>query len=120
MQRRLESVVDPGAVPEKVAGGFAFTEGPVFSRLGYLLFSDIPPNRIMKWQRGKVTVFRENSNGTNGLTFDHAGRRPARCQRRMRSPERRSAGPQPAEALRSRQRREKRACLRHRRRRRAP
>ncbi len=64
----------PASAPEKVAGGFAFTEGPVFSRLGYLLFSDIPPNRIMKWQRGKVAVFRENSNGTNGLTFDHQGR----------------------------------------------
>ena len=64
----------PAPAPEKVAGGFAFTEGPVFSRLGYLLFSDIPPNRIMKWQRGKVAVFRENSNGTNGLTFDHQGR----------------------------------------------
>src|SRR5262245_4239199 len=63
-----------GSTPEKVAGGFAFTEGPVFSRLGYLLFSDIPPNRIMKWTRGKVTVFRENSNGANGLTFYHQGR----------------------------------------------
>jgi len=28
----------------------------------------------MKWERGKVTVFRENSNGANGLTFDHQGR----------------------------------------------
>ena len=74
MQRRLESVVDPGAIPEKVAGGFAFTEGPVFSRLGYLLFSDIPPKRIMKMSRGAVAVFRENSNGANGLTFDHQGR----------------------------------------------
>src|SRR6266851_3956026 len=74
MQRRLESVVDPGVVLEKVAGGFAFTEGPVFSRLGYPLFSDIPPKRIMKMSRGAVTVFRENSNGANGLTFDHQGR----------------------------------------------
>ena len=60
--------------PEKIASGFAFTEGPVFSRIGYLLFSDIPPKRIMKWQRGTVTVFRENSNSANGLTFDHQGR----------------------------------------------
>ena len=59
---------------EKVAGGFRFTEGPVFSRLGYLLFSDIPAGRIMKWERGEVTVFREKSNGANGLTFDHQGR----------------------------------------------
>lgn len=70
----LEKLVNPKAVPEKVVGGFAFTEGPVFSRIGYLLFSDIPANRIMKWSHGKVTVFRENSNSTNGLTFDHQGR----------------------------------------------
>ncbi len=70
----LEKLVNAGAAPEKVAGGFAFTEGPVFSRRGYLLFSDIPANRIMKWEKGQVTVFRENSNGTNGLTFDHQGR----------------------------------------------
>lgn len=63
-----------GSAPEKIVGGFAFTEGPVFSRRGYLLFSDIPPNRIMKWERGKLTVLRENSNGANGLTFDHQGR----------------------------------------------
>jgi gluconolactonase len=63
-----------GSSVEKIAGGFAFTEGPVFSRRGYLLFSDIPANRIMKWERGKVSVFRENSNSANGLTFDHQGR----------------------------------------------
>lgn len=70
----MERLVDPNARPEQVAGGFKFTEGPVFSRLGYLLFSDIPANRIMKWDKGALTVFRENSNGANGLTFDHQGR----------------------------------------------
>ena len=70
----MDKLVDPKAKVEKVAGGFAFTEGPVFSRIGYLLFSDIPPKRIMKWQAGAVTIFRENSNGANGLTFDHQGR----------------------------------------------
>src|SRR5437660_1090083 len=74
MQELQKVVVDPNAPPEKIAGGFAFTEGPVFSRRGYLLFSDIPPNRIMKWSRGAVTLFREKSNATNGLTFDHQGR----------------------------------------------
>jgi len=59
---------------EKVAEGFGFTEGPVFSRRGYLLFSDLRARRILQWERGKVTVFRENSNGSNGLTFDHQGR----------------------------------------------
>lgn len=70
----LEKILGSNPAPEKVAGGFSFTEGPVFSRRGYLLFSDIPANRIMKWTKGDVTVFRENSNGANGLTFDHQGR----------------------------------------------
>lgn len=59
---------------EKLVGGFTFTGGPVFSRIGYLLFSDIASNRIMKWWQGSAAVFRENSNGASGLTFDHQGR----------------------------------------------
>jgi sugar lactone lactonase YvrE len=70
----LEKVIDPNARPEKIAEGFKFTEGPVFNRRGYLLFSDIPNNRIIKWERGKQSTLRENSNGANGLTFDHQGR----------------------------------------------
>ncbi|MCX6619671.1 MAG: SMP-30/gluconolactonase/LRE family protein [Acidobacteria bacterium] len=80
MQLELERLADPKAAPEKIAGGFTFTEGPVFSRLGYLLFTDIPANRIHKWEHGKLTVFRENTNGANGLTFDHQGRLLA-CER---------------------------------------
>lgn len=71
----LNDVVQSGAEVEKVLSDFAFTEGPVFSRIGFLLFSDIPRNRIMKYTPGKpVEVFRENSNGANGNTFDHQGR----------------------------------------------
>ena len=66
--------IDPAAKPVQIATGFAFTEGPVYSRRGYLLFSDIPAQRIHKWERGQTTVFRENSNKANGLTFDHQGR----------------------------------------------
>src|SRR5437016_4246120 len=68
-------------------GGFAWTEGPVWvPDAGYLLFSDIPNNRIVKWQEGKGTSdflkpagytgdrtdLREP--GTNGLTLDYQGR----------------------------------------------
>lgn len=71
----LEDIVERGAKVEKVLSGFQFTEGPVFSRLGFLLFSDIPANRIYKYTPGQPQeVFRENSNGANGLTFDHQGR----------------------------------------------
>jgi sugar lactone lactonase YvrE len=67
-------LVDKNAAIKQVATGFTFTEGPVFSRRGYLLFSDIPNQKIHKWERGQVTTIRENSNNANGLTFDHQGR----------------------------------------------
>ncbi len=71
----LEDILESGAQVEKVLSDLKFTEGPVFSRLGYLLFSDIPADRIMKYTPGEpVQTFRENSNGANGLTFDHQGR----------------------------------------------
>jgi gluconolactonase len=68
---------------EKIVGGFRFTGGPVFSRIGFLLFSDAPAERILKYDfppgrpgpgGGELTVFREKSNRANGLTFDHQGR----------------------------------------------
>jgi gluconolactonase len=73
--KTLSDLLDPGARVEKVLTGYQFTEGPVFSRLGFLLFSDIPANRIHRWvPGGTAEVFRENSNGANGLTFDRQGR----------------------------------------------
>ena len=62
------------AQPEKIASGYRATTGPAFSRRGYLLFSDAPSNRILKWERGKVSVFRESSHGATANTFDHQGR----------------------------------------------
>jgi sugar lactone lactonase YvrE len=60
---------------EKAAHGFRFTEGPAWSRDGYLLFSDIPGNRIIKYLPGEdYPVFREPSNGANGNAFDAQGR----------------------------------------------
>ncbi len=70
----LRDLIDPAGKPRKVADGFGFTEGPVFSRRGYLLFSDMGTSRILKWERGTVTTYRANSNTANGLTFDHQGR----------------------------------------------
>jgi gluconolactonase len=59
---------------EKVAAGFTFTEGPVWSREGFLLFSDVPTNRIMKLATGAPTVFREQSGAANGNAIDDRGR----------------------------------------------
>ncbi|MBN2272041.1 MAG: SMP-30/gluconolactonase/LRE family protein [Sedimentisphaerales bacterium] len=68
-------VVAPGAKVEKLAGGFAFTEGPAADPNGDIYFSDIPNNRIHKWDaRGKkLSTFREDSGGSNGLFFDKKG-----------------------------------------------
>lgn len=59
----------------KVAGGFRFTEGPAWSREGYLLFSDVPNDKILKFVAGQpVEVYRAGSNGANGNAFDSQGR----------------------------------------------
>lgn len=65
------------AAVERVATGFRWAEGPVYFRDGgYLLFSDIPNNRIMRWleEDGHLSVFRQPSNYSNGNTRDREGR----------------------------------------------
>jgi len=54
---------------------FQCTEGPVWHRDGYLLFSDIPADRIL-WSNGRdlIKVWRSESGHSNGLTFDREGR----------------------------------------------
>jgi len=60
---------------ERVAHGFRFTAGPVWSHDGYLLFSDIPSGKIMKFTpEGAAEVYREASNGAAGNAFDAQGR----------------------------------------------
>jgi len=69
-----KSIVAPGASVEKLSGGFTFTEGPAADESGNIFFSDIPNNRIHKWSLdGKLSTFRENSGGANGLFFDSEG-----------------------------------------------
>jgi len=68
------SVVADGAKVEKFAGGFEFTEGPAADAQGNVYFSDIPNNRILIWSvDSKLSTFRENSGGANGLYFDKDG-----------------------------------------------
>lgn len=70
-------VVAPNASLRKLGEGFRFIEGPVWSSQdgGYLLFSDIPANRIYRWREGQAPeIWRENSNSANGNTRDREGR----------------------------------------------
>jgi gluconolactonase len=62
---------------ERLATGFRWAEGPVWFGDGrYLLWSDIPNNRIMRWdeETGVASVFRKPSNFANGNTRDRQGR----------------------------------------------
>ncbi len=99
----LDRIVPAGGLLEKLAGGFQFTEGPVWHPDGYLLFSDPNANTIYRWSPdGGVSVFRAKSGysgfdigryrqpGSNGLTIDgegllvineHGNRRVTRLER---------------------------------------
>ena len=80
---RIE-VLDPrfiykqgNAAIERIATGFRWAEGPAwFGDGGYLVFSDIPNNRMLRWTEsdGHLSVFRAPSHYTNGNTRDRAGR----------------------------------------------
>ena len=65
------------AAVERLAVGMRWCEGPVWFGDGrYLLWSDIPNDRILKWEEetGQVSVFRKPSNYANGNTRDRQGR----------------------------------------------
>ena len=62
---------------ERLATGMRWCEGPVyFGDARCLLCSDIPNNRIMRWdeETGRISVFRKPSNNANGNTRDRQGR----------------------------------------------
>jgi gluconolactonase len=71
---QTQSLVAPDAKAEKLAGGFGFTEGPIADAQGNVYFADIPNNKILKWSLdGKLSTFRENTNGANGQDIDDKG-----------------------------------------------
>jgi gluconolactonase len=76
LDRRFTAKQGNAAI-ERIATGFRWAEGPVyFADGGYLLWSDIPNNRIMRWleEDGHVSMFRADSHFANGNTRDREGR----------------------------------------------
>ncbi len=84
---RFDKLIPPDAKLEKLAEGFLWAEGPVWDqRKGYLLFTDIPRNSVMKWDNDDgISVFLKPSGytgtdprggemGANGLLLDPKGR----------------------------------------------
>jgi gluconolactonase len=86
----FDKLVPPGAKIEVLGEGFDWAEGPCWVKdKGFLVFSDIPPNKIMKWDpKSGISVFMERVGytgkepfvsatpepGTNGITLDSEGR----------------------------------------------
>lgn len=86
----FDELIEPGTPLQVISSGYIWSEGPVWIREengpGYLLFSDIPKNSIMKWVEGKgASVFMKPSGytgvtdyghepGSNGLIQDKQGR----------------------------------------------
>ncbi|CAN5782100.1 SMP-30/gluconolactonase/LRE family protein [soil metagenome] len=79
-------LIDSNAAVEIIAGGFTWTEGPLYVADGdYLLFSDIPANKIYKWKEGQDTSLfltpsgnttnpnLENEPGSNALLLNSKG-----------------------------------------------
>lgn len=76
LDKRFPGRVGTTAV-ERVATGFRWAEGPVYIPAGrYLIFSDIPNNRLMRLSEddGHLSVFRAPAMNANGNTVDHQGR----------------------------------------------
>jgi gluconolactonase len=61
---------------EHLAQGYRFTEGAAWSKEGgYLVFSDTPSDRLLKWVPGKeIAVYRTDAHGPAGNAFDAQGR----------------------------------------------
>lgn len=101
-------LIDTTAAVEKIAEGFEWSEGPLYIKDGdYLLFSDVPKNKIFKWKEGEGTSLYLDSSGyvgnnppkrepgSNGLLLDkngklvlcqHGLRRVARMEATLDSP----------------------------------
>lgn len=76
LDRRMRDLVLPSAHLDLLHSGSLWSEGPVYFPNGdYLLWSDIPNNRLMQWlpELG-VRIYSHNSNYSNGNTRDAAGR----------------------------------------------
>jgi gluconolactonase len=67
-------VIEEGAELVKLAGEFAFTEGPTSDSKGNVYFTDQPNDRILKWSTsGELSTFLQPCGRSNGMFFDSKG-----------------------------------------------
>jgi gluconolactonase len=86
LDARFDRLIIGHAKLERLWTGARWTEGPAYFAAGrYLLFSDIPNDRIMRYDEtsGAVSVFREPARNSNGHAVDREGRLVS-CEHRSR------------------------------------
>jgi gluconolactonase len=82
----FNALAQPNSAIQRLWTGALWSEGPAWNAQGrYLVWSDIPNNRQLRWLEddGRVSVFRSPSNNSNGNTFDFQGRQLS-CEHLMR------------------------------------
>jgi gluconolactonase len=82
----FDAIAQPNSAIQRLWTGALWSEGPAWNAQGrYLVWSDIPNNRQLRWLEddGRVSVFRSPSNNSNGNTFDFQGRQLS-CEHLMR------------------------------------
>jgi len=73
-EQPTDTILAPGAQLEKLAGDFAFTEGPAADAEGNVYFTDQPNDRILKWSvDDELSTFLQPAGRSNGMDFDGAG-----------------------------------------------
>ena len=72
----VTEILDPAFGWEEMSAGHGFTEGPAVDKDGNVFFTDVRQDKIHKIDHasGKVTLFKEQTGGTNGLMFGSDGR----------------------------------------------
>lgn len=73
----FDGLRQPNSAIQRLWTGALWSEGPAWNGVGrFLVWSDIPNNRQLRWLEddGRVSVFRTPSNNSNGNTFDYQGR----------------------------------------------
>lgn len=86
LDQEASKIIDDTSTIEIIAQGYTWTEGPVYvEKENFLLFSEIPSNKIYKWKEGEGTTLYlspsgytgteplEKEPGSNGLLIDHNG-----------------------------------------------
>ena len=74
-ERGIYEILEAGKEWELLGEGFKFSEGPAVDKNGNVYFTDRPNNRIHKIDlNGKITVWKEESGGANGMMFGPDGR----------------------------------------------